>query len=232
MAKQLNPDVVLVGGGPVDAQQLAFWRDKGQLVAVDGGINCLMDKGCAPVSVIGDMDSADPDHIATCRAAGIKITPVADQNSTDLEKALHAYPDGLIVGLGFLDGRIDHSLAALNALVRAGGVGRVLLIGAHDAMIVSNTSLALSLPKAARLSVWPIGQVSFASSTGLVWPLDGLNMQVGGQTGTSNKATGDDITIVPDITDEGLYAILVERGDWNALYDALVSSKSEASGCG
>lgn len=250
LTKLTNKQVILVGAsslnsGPVDNGALEYWATKGKLVAVDGGLNWLMAAGLQPEQVIGDMDSADPKHIAACRALGIPITHIAAQDNTDLEKALLAYPEELIIGLGFLDGRIDHSLAALHALVHAKGVGRVLLVGAHDALIVCCDDVHLSLPQGARISIWPIGQVGFHKSTGLVWPLDGLDMEAGKLTGTSNQVADGRVSIYP-IKDSGKapskdsakppiklggghYAILVAAGDWEALYKALSLSASSSN---
>ena len=223
MSDIVAPDVVLVGSAPVDTKDLTKWRGKSQFVAVDGGLNWLMQAGLQPDTVLGDLDSADPGHVETCRAAGIPTQRISDQNSTDLEKALTRYPTGTQIGYGFLDGRIDHSLAALHALVHAGGVDRTLLIGAYDALIVCAGQARFSLPEAARISIWPIGHITFESSTGLVWPLDGLTLEVGVQTGTSNRAIGGDITITPDDKSHGAYAILVDAADWDALYEVVLS---------
>ena len=224
MTQEILPHIILVGGGPVDTQQLKYWHNKGKLIAVDGGLNRLMEEGFQPERVIGDMDSADPAYLEKCHKAGIPVDFIADQNSTDLEKALRAYPEGIIIGIGFLDGRIDHSLAALHALIHAGGVGRVLLIGACDALLMCQSEITFSLPKEARLSVWPIGKITFSSSAGLVWPLDGLTMEAGIQSGTSNKAMGlEKVTIVPESGTNGHYALLTAMENWTSFYDALIS---------
>lgn len=225
VSESFVPDLILVGSGPVDTTQLLRWRGKVRFIAVDGGLNWLMTDGIQPEAVLGDMDSADPGHVETCRAAGIQIIRISDQDSTDLEKALGHYPVGKIIGFGFLDGRLDHSLAALHALVRAGGIGRVLLIGAHDALVICSGPAHFSLHKDARISIWPIGKVSFAGSTGLVWGLDQLEMEVGVQTGTSNRAIGGDISIIPEENSAGAYALLVDASDWRSLY-------AVASSCG
>lgn len=217
-----QPDYIFVGGGPVDEQQLRYWADTGALlIAVDGGLNAIRDAGLWPSHVLGDLDSAAPAYLDECRAAGITCHFHDDQNSTDLEKALRAYPDGMIVGLGFLDGRMDHALAALHGLIKADGVGRVLLIGACDALMIAKASLRFSLSAGKRVSIVPLTPVSFVRSAGLLWALDGLDMEIGGQGGTSNEASGGDVVIetVPEAT--GFYALIVARADWPALYQAM-----------
>ena len=74
-------------------------------------------------AVIGDMDSLrDPERL---RAAGVPMHPRSpSRTSTDLEKCLYSVEAPLFIGLGFLGGRIDHHLAAMNALVRHRRTGR------------------------------------------------------------------------------------------------------------
>ena len=220
-----QPDYIFVGGGPVNAEQLSYWADKGKaLIAVDGGLNAIREAGLWPSYVLGDLDSAAPAHLADCRAAGIECQFHDDQNSTDLEKALRTYPEGLIVGLGFLDGRMDHALAALHGLIKAGGAGRVLLIGASDALMVAKGLVRFNLPAGRRVSIVPLTPVSFARSAGLTWALDGLEMEIGQQGGTSNAASGGDVVIDPANDSAGYYALMLAARDWPAIYQALTQT--------
>ena len=79
-------------------------------------------------AVIGDMDSLRGS--GRLRAAGVAIFEVGEQDTTDLEKCLYSVEAPLYIGLGFLGGRIDHHLAAMNALVKYPGKP-VVLIGAR-----------------------------------------------------------------------------------------------------
>ena len=220
-----QPSYIFVGGGPVEAEQLSYWADKGKaLIAVDGGLNAIREAGLWPSYVLGDLDSAAPAHLADCRAAGIDCQFFDDQNSTDLEKALRACPEGLIVGLGFLDGRMDHALAALHGLIKADGVGRVLLIGANDALMVAQGPVRFHLPAGRRVSIVPLTPVPFARSAGLSWVLDGLEMEIGQQGGTSNEASGGDVVIEPAAKSTGYYALMLAVSDWPAIYQALTQT--------
>ena len=78
------------------------------------------------------------------RAAGAAVHAVGEQETTDLEKCLYSVEAPLFLGVGFLGGRVDHQLAAMNALVkyagRAGGAGRRARTSAFSARRSSRSS--------------------------------------------------------------------------------------------
>lgn len=86
------------------------------IVAADGGGDVPLPPGAMLRAVIGDLDSLrDP---AALRDQSVAVHAVAEQDSTDLEKCLYCIDTPLFIGVGFLGGRVDHTLAALNALVK------------------------------------------------------------------------------------------------------------------
>ena len=64
--------------------------------------------------------------------------PLAEQDTTDLEKALRHVRAPAIIGFGFLGKRFDHSLAALNVLARYTRQHRVMLVGSDDVLHVTS----------------------------------------------------------------------------------------------
>lgn len=154
------------------------------LVAVDGGANAALAWGLSPIRVVGDMDSLSD---AARAAFGDRLDPVAEQDSTDLQKALRSTDAPRVIGCGFLGGRVDHTLAALTAL--AGERRAVVLLGEEDCVCLAPPSLALDLAAGTRASLWPLAAAR-GESTGLHWPLDGLDLAPDGVIGTSNRATG------------------------------------------
>ncbi len=189
--------ILLAGAGGADSAFLARHAMDKKLVAVDGGLAHLLAAGLAAEMLIGDMDSVDPQARKEAAAAGCRILEIADQNSTDLEKALTYCRAPWFAGFGFLDGRFDHALAALNLLVKFQASHLVLLVGAEDVMTVVSGPLHLQLPVGSRLSVCPIEPIHFLRSEGLQWPLDGLRLEMGGQGGTSNRCNAPSQMIEP-----------------------------------
>ena len=186
--------VTLAGGAGFDRETLdealAFAPE---LVAADGGANQLHELGHIPRAVIGDLDSICPDLRARL---GARVHHVPEQDSTDLDKCLRLVAAPLLIGLGFLGARTDHTLAAMTSLVRHGRA-RVLLLGAEDICLLAPPELHLPLAPGARVSLFPMGAVT-GQSTGLEWPIDGLDFAPDARIGTSNRMSGDSLYLKVD----------------------------------
>ncbi|SLN16916.1 Thiamin pyrophosphokinase, catalytic domain [Pseudoruegeria aquimaris] len=159
------------------------------LFAADGGgAASARAAGHWPQAVIGDMDSLDAPLRRDLEAAGVALMPVAEQDSTDFEKCLQRLRAPLILCLGFTGGRLDHELAALHALA-AFPAQPAILVGARDVIFRVPPALELDLAAGTRVSLFPMGPARGASS-GLKWPIDGIDFAPGVRIGTSNCALG------------------------------------------
>lgn len=188
----------------MDAAQLALALAMApEAVAADGGGDVALPDGRSFGAVIGDMDSlrgAD-----ALRARGVPLHHIGDQDTTDLEKCLAAIEAPLFVGLGFLHGRIDHHLAAMNALARHADTP-VVLIGGADLCFLCPEVFEISLPAGARVSLFPMRPVRGVICDGLRWSVEGLAMAPDGRIGTSNEAVGGRVRIGFDV--RGMLVIL------------------------
>ena len=156
------------------------------MIAADGGAATALALGLSIETVIGDLDSLD---LATRDRLG--RTPILhdrDQDTTDFEKCLARIDAPLVVGVGFVGGRLDHTLAVLSALVGQTDTD-VVLLGASDVIFPVRRRLRLDVPPGTRVSLYPMGPVR-GRSTGLEWPIDGLDLSPSGRVATSNRATG------------------------------------------
>ena len=97
-------------------------------------------------AVIGDLDSLR--DIAALERAGVPVHRLEEQETTDLEKCLYSVEAPLFVGLGFLGGRIDHHLAAMNALVKFARVPVVLVGGPQPLGVGERVHVADHRPEA------------------------------------------------------------------------------------
>jgi thiamine pyrophosphokinase len=184
--------VTLVGGGPLAPADLAAALELApDAVAADGGGDRPLPGGVAFRAVIGDMDSLR--DAARLRAAGVAVFEVAEQDSTDLEKCLYSVEAPLFVGLGFLGGRIDHHLAAMNALAKH-PAKRVVLIGGEDLCFLCPPRFEIALAAGTRVSLFPMGEVAGQEWEGLRWPADG-SFRPDGRIGTSNAAVGGPVRL-------------------------------------
>ena len=178
--------VALLGGGASEKSELLrVLALAPRLFCADGGGNIALEWGLPPEKVIGDLDSVD---LGKMEFAGIETVFIADQNSTDFEKCLRVISAPLIIGVGFLGGRLDHQLAVLNALA-SNATQPVVIVGQGEVCFLCPPEFTLALPKNTRFSLFPLAE-SRCESTGLIWPLDGLTLSPTGQIATSNAALG------------------------------------------
>ena len=214
---QSQGGITLVGGAPVSPAlfRMAIQRAP-RIVAADGGADRCLAHGAQPEAVIGDMDSVSP------RARSVigpeRFHLIAEQDSTDFDKALRSISAPLIIGIGFLGGQVDHLLAAMTVLARYPDRA-IVLVGQHDVVAHLPPQIDLPLSAGTRVSLYPMRPVR-GMSTGLHWPIDGLELSPGGRVGTSNKADGP-ISLVVEGT--GLLIIL-PVSEWRALQHALLQA--------
>lgn len=179
--------VTLIGGGEVTPQDLAQALALAPVVAAaDSGADRALADGLLPQAVIGDLDSLSPRGRAAIPSE--RLHPVAEQETTDFEKALSRIRAPFVVGVGFSGPRADHLLACLTTLVRL-RQPPCLMLGGKDAVFAAPSHLRLDLPPGTRLSLYPLGPVTGASR-GLRWPIDGLTLDPARRVGTSNATTG------------------------------------------
>ncbi len=185
--------VLLVGAAPVPMPPLfAELAQRLPVIAADGGVYAVLESGWAPDLVIGDMDSSGD------LPADMKWLHLSGQDDTDFEKCLKRITAPLIIGFGFLDARLDHTLAAIHALAAVPHNAPILLVGATDMLLRLRGDITFPATVGERVSIWPLGTQRFQRSRGLRWSLDGLEMAPGQLVGTSNVATGGEVEIVAD----------------------------------
>jgi len=194
IVESLEP-VTLVGGGPVAARSLrAALARAPRLVAADGGADRLLRAGLMPEAVIGDFDSISAEARAAIPLA--RQHPIAEQESTDFDKALRHIRAPLVLGLGFWGARMDHGLAALSVLARY--PDRACLLLAETCLaFLAPLRLTLQLRPGDRLSLFPLGPVR-GQSAGLRWPIAGIDFAPDGRIGTSNEVTERRVTLAFD----------------------------------
>lgn len=213
--RQFSYNVTLIGGGALDGSTLKLCATHApELIAVDGGADQALALGHVPQAVSGDMDSVTPAARQAIGAERFVETP--DQDYTDFHKALELIDAPLILAAGFTGKRLDHELACYNTLVRL-PKKQVIIVGEEDICLHLSAPLQLNLPVGTRVSLFPMAQVT-VRATGLVWPVEDLQMSPWGRTGTSNASSSPEVTITSDA--DGLLVIL-PRAHLGALIEAL-----------
>ena len=194
---QFHEPVTLVGGGALDGAMLGQALAVAPvLIAADGGADRAKALGRQASAVIGDMDSLIDADAWRNRA---QVLDLSEQDTTDFEKCLYSVEAPYFVAAGFTGRRVDHMLAVFHAMV-----GRpdkaVFLIGEAEVMALLPADQAVSVEVGvdAVVSLFPLLPARGVESSGLEWPIDGLDLAVGQQVGTSNRAVADWISVTVD----------------------------------
>ena len=111
------------------------------MVAADSGADRLLALGHEPEAVIGDFDSIS-DQARECLAG--RLHEIAEQETTDFDKALRSVAAPFVLGVGFDGARLDHGLAALNGLVRHPD-RLCILLGAKDLVCLAPMEIEMRL---------------------------------------------------------------------------------------
>jgi len=179
--------IAIFGGAPFPSDVLDVILSCSSLrVAADGGADRVLAHGAVADYIIGDLDSVSP--AARVDIPHDRVIFVDDQDSTDFEKVLSHVNAPLILGAGFLGGRVDHQMAVQTALTQF-PTKRVILVGDDDIVFLCPPDLSLDLAAGTRVSLYPMSSVTIRSD-GLNWPTDDVVMAPDGRIGTSNHALG------------------------------------------
>ena len=152
------------------------------MIAADGGAIAASTFGKPPEAIIGDLDSLPETEGDSFAKSSIRH--LADQDSTDFDKCLRMVDAPLTIALGVLEPRIDHGLAAFNALLRYPG-RRIILLSDCDVCCLAPPEIDLELAAGDRLSLFPMASVR-GCSRGLKWPINGIQFGPADRIGTSN----------------------------------------------
>ena len=198
--------VTILGAGSARREDIADALSLAPcLVAADGGAAIALECGFPLRAVVGDMDSLDG-RVADRIPASARF-PVSEQESTDFDKCLRVVDAPFVVALGVTTPRLDHGLASLNAIIRHRR-RPVLIITDADVCFHAPPRVRLALGKGARVSLFPMRNTA-GRSEGLEWPIDGIEFSPSGRTGTSNRASQDEIAL--EFSAPGMLVLLEKR---------------------
>ncbi len=198
--------ITLAGGGPFTWRDLTLCLTRAPVaVAADTGADRLLRHGVMPEAVIGDFDSILPESRA--RIPAIRQHVVTEQVTTDFDKALRSIAAPIVLALGFAGARLDHGLAAMTTLV-ARASQPCILIGPSDVAFAAPPRLELDLVVGEAFSLFPMARVR-GESSGLEWPIAGIDFAPDGMIGTSNRVVSS--RVVLEFDRPGMLVILPRR---------------------
>lgn len=187
-----KPGVTILGGGeiyPTTLEQALNYAPF--LVAADGGANHAFKLDHELTALIGDLDSVDPAIVSSLSSE--RVHRISEQETSDFDKCLRSVSAPLILAVGFTGARLDHELAAFSVLVRYAHKP-VVFLGPEDVVFVAPRQFNLSLPVGTRVSLFPMGEVQ-GQSSGLKWPIDGIDFSPEKRIGTSNETVSENVDL-------------------------------------
>ena len=211
--------MVLVGGGSLDADLLReLYASGGHLVGADGGADQIVAAGLKPELIIGDFDSLKNPHAWLGKT---RLMQIAEQETTDFEKALYSTKAPVTIAVGMTGRRFDHTLAALDAVTRYARRRKIVLVDEEDVAVALTEAFSFEVAAGERVSIHPLAPVTFWRSDGLKYPLDAVKLAPGVRTGTSNEALTGPFRIVPEEGIHAPYLLILRREHLMALIAAL-----------
>jgi thiamine pyrophosphokinase len=205
---------LVVGAAPVEGAE-AFYRvllgEADHVVAADAAAEWCVALGRIPDVAVGDFDSSAPGAPQRLRALGCEVVEHSEaKDATDLdlavEEALRRYDAPVRLTAAF-SLRLDHTLAALGSLVRAGECARVVEPGWWAAAVTPETPGRFDLVSQTTFSVMAVGIAAGVGIQGARWPLSEAVLDLFSGRGVSNVATGGPVTV---ICSAGTLLVIVE----------------------
>ncbi|WP_099464465.1 thiamine diphosphokinase [Parabacteroides provencensis] len=190
-------DCIIVANGsfPTTARPLELLHQTPIIIACDGAVQALYNRGLTPTAIIGDMDSI-PLSLRELYADRIHI--VENQEINDLTKSVfYAHEAGYkhILILGATGLREDHTLGNISLLLEHAPLfDRIEMLSDYGLFTpLTKTATLTSRPgqQISIFSMYPCGEIS---TEGLRWPIHNRKLTAWWQ-GTLNEALSDTFTI-------------------------------------
>lgn len=196
-APSVRPGMILLNTPLSKSLLQTLWQRSWPHLVADAGASHLH-RSCPellPELVLGDFDSAQPEILESYRERGVEVRWSSDQDDTDLEKCLaaaqedfaceHLYIAGQFAGV---DGRMDHTLGAMNALYKAQakGLNAALLSDDCCVALLTKGSHCLAPPRKSQCGLVPLGGPVHVTTHGLCWDMTDAVLEWGGLISTSN----------------------------------------------
>ncbi len=190
-------DCVVVANGsfPQTAGPLELLKSAPAIIACDGAVQNLHERGLEPTAIVGDLDSIPQEML---RLYADRIHTVEDQEINDLTKAVRfahttGYRKLLILGATGL--REDHTLGNISLLMDYAPLfEQVEMLSDYGHLIpVQQTTTLPSTPgqQISIFSTYPCGEIT---TEGLRWPITRRRLTAWWQ-GSLNEALGNEFTL-------------------------------------
>ncbi len=189
--------LILANGDPPSKRLLLrLLKQSAVFVCADGGANTAARLGPKPDLIIGDLDSIA--SVTLRKLRNVRARRIADQNSTDLEKALSwvtrkGHKD--IVVAGATGRRLDHSLGNLSALVKFSRKARIRFVDDASELCFVGSECEFEARRGTVVSLIPLSLCEGIVTHGLKWELKNESLRLGFRESTSNVVKSSPVSI-------------------------------------
>ena len=195
-------------GGNSTSNVLSIESNFEEIIAVDSGIEHLLNLSLNPNTLIGDLDSISKKSLNKLKKSGVKILAFnSKKDQTDFELALNYLEEAeksKVYIIGGESGEIDH-LISIFLLIPSRSFFQNIIWLYGDKRIIFRQKLELNIKKLTKFSIIPLSDLTNLSIDGAEWNLDNKDIQFG-ETLTLRNITNEEQLNIG--CDKGVFALI------------------------
>ena len=195
-------------GGNSTSDVLSIESNFEEIIAVDSGIEHLLNLSLNPNTLIGDLDSISKKSLDEVKKNGVKILAFnSNKDQTDFELALNYLEEAeksKVYIIGGESGEIDH-LISIFLLIPSKSFFENIIWLYGDKKIIFRQKIELNIKKLTKFSIIPLSDLTNLSIDGAEWNLDNKNIQFG-ETLTLRNITNEEQLNIR--CDKGVFALI------------------------
>ena len=195
-------------GGNSTSNVLSIESNFEEIIAVDSGIEHLLNLSLDPNTLIGDLDSISKKSLNEVKKNGVKILAFnSNKDQTDFELALNYLEEAeksKVYIIGGESGEIDH-LISIFLLIPSKSFFENIIWLYGDKRIIFRQKLELNIKKLTKFSIIPLSDLTNLSIDGAEWNLDNKDIQFGETLTLRNNTNEERLNIR---CDKGVFALI------------------------
>ena len=195
-------------GGNSTSDVLSIESNFEEIIAVDSGIEHLLNLSLNPNTLIGDLDSISKKSLDEVKKNGVKILAFnSNKDQTDFELALNYLEEAeksKVYIIGGESGEIDH-LISIFLLIPSKSFFENIIWLYGDKRIIFRQKLELNIKKLTKFSIIPLSDLTNLSIYGAEWNLDNKDIQFGETLTLRNSTNEEQLNIR---CDKGVFALI------------------------
>ena len=195
-------------GGNSTSNVLSIESNFKEIIAVDSGIDHLLNLSLDPNTLIGDLDSISKKSLDEVKKNGVKILAFnSNKDQTDFELALNYLEEAeksKVYIIGGESGEIDH-LISIFLLIPSKSFFENIIWLYGDKRIIFRQKIELNIKKLTKFSIIPLSDLTNLSIDGAEWNLDNKDIQFGETLTLRNSTNEEQLNIR---CDKGVFALI------------------------